>query len=273
MKACVIDASVVAAALFQEAHAEAARALLVADCERHAPDLILAEVGNVIWKRHGRKEIDEAEALRHLELGLAIAAGEAEQARSVDKAEGFGLGFGEELGAERPQQPARDAGVLLHHVERVAALGHRALPENLAGGDQVEALPDHDLGRLADHGGVAVDAGVEAGAETVGRVLEQGGDVRREVHDVELDAKLFRGLDRGVGREEGAGEGHALHMDALLAQHADGELAVETAGDQAERLGSGTRGRRGWRGIGSRFCHLFSAFCLSVPKTSSQRAS
>ena len=66
MKACVIDASVVAAALFQEAHAEAARALLVADCERHAPDLILAEVGNVIWKRHGRKEIDEAEARQML---------------------------------------------------------------------------------------------------------------------------------------------------------------------------------------------------------------
>lgn len=66
MKACVIDASVVAAALFQEAHAEAARALLVADCELHAPDLILAEVGNVIWKRHGRKEIDEAEARQML---------------------------------------------------------------------------------------------------------------------------------------------------------------------------------------------------------------
>ena len=66
MKACVIDASVVAAALFQEAHAEAARALLVADGELHAPDLLLAEVGNVIWKRHGRKEIDEAEARQML---------------------------------------------------------------------------------------------------------------------------------------------------------------------------------------------------------------
>jgi len=62
MKACVVDASVVAAAFFQEDHAEAARALLVSGGELKAPDLLLTEVANVIWKRHGRKEIDEAEA-------------------------------------------------------------------------------------------------------------------------------------------------------------------------------------------------------------------
>ena len=62
MKACVIDASVVAAVFFQEDHAEAARALLVSGGELKAPDLLLAEVANVIWKRHGRGEIDEAEA-------------------------------------------------------------------------------------------------------------------------------------------------------------------------------------------------------------------
>jgi predicted nucleic acid-binding protein len=62
MKACVVDASVVAAAFFQEEHAEPARALLSGDRELHAPDLIHTEVANVIWKRHGRGEIDEDEA-------------------------------------------------------------------------------------------------------------------------------------------------------------------------------------------------------------------
>lgn len=62
MRSCVLDASVVAAAFFQETGTEAARALLVSGRELRAPDLLLAEVGNVVWKRHGRKEIDEAEA-------------------------------------------------------------------------------------------------------------------------------------------------------------------------------------------------------------------
>jgi len=62
MKPCVVDASVVAAALFQETGAEAARAILAGGGELHAPDLLLAEVGNVVWKRHSRGEIDEAEA-------------------------------------------------------------------------------------------------------------------------------------------------------------------------------------------------------------------
>ena len=62
MNPCVVDASVVAAAFFQEDHAEAARALLAGGRVLHAPDLLVAEVANVIWKRHARKEIDEAEA-------------------------------------------------------------------------------------------------------------------------------------------------------------------------------------------------------------------
>jgi predicted nucleic acid-binding protein len=62
MRPCVVDASVVAAAFFPEDHSNAARALLAGDRELLAPDLVYAEVGNVIWKRHARREIDEAEA-------------------------------------------------------------------------------------------------------------------------------------------------------------------------------------------------------------------
>jgi predicted nucleic acid-binding protein len=62
MTARVLDASVVAAAFFQEEHAAAARAILASRRPLHAPDLLVTEVANVIWKRHGRKEIDETEA-------------------------------------------------------------------------------------------------------------------------------------------------------------------------------------------------------------------
>ncbi len=62
MKPYIVDASVVAAAFFQEADAKSARALLASDSELHAPDLVYAEVANVVWKRRNRSEIDEQEA-------------------------------------------------------------------------------------------------------------------------------------------------------------------------------------------------------------------
>jgi predicted nucleic acid-binding protein len=62
MNAMVLDASVVAAALFPEQHSKAARALLLSDAVLHAPDLIYPEVASVIWKRHGRREISGDEA-------------------------------------------------------------------------------------------------------------------------------------------------------------------------------------------------------------------
>ncbi len=62
MKACVVDASVVAAAFFQEQYADAAASLLAGKRELHAPDLVHAEVANVIWKRYSRGEIDKGEA-------------------------------------------------------------------------------------------------------------------------------------------------------------------------------------------------------------------
>jgi predicted nucleic acid-binding protein len=78
MKTCVVDASVVAAAFFQEDHAGAAKAILASERGVHAPDLLYAEVANVIWKRHGRGEIDEAEAAEMmadvLRLPLQITA-------------------------------------------------------------------------------------------------------------------------------------------------------------------------------------------------------
>jgi predicted nucleic acid-binding protein len=89
MKAYVADASVVAAAFFQEEHASRARKLLLGDCELHAPDLIYAEVGNVIWTRHQRSEIDEDEAgalaadLLRLPLSIAPAADLVEPALTL----------------------------------------------------------------------------------------------------------------------------------------------------------------------------------------------
>ena len=62
MKRLVVDASVVAAAFFPEKHTETARTLLFSDGALHAPDLIYAEIANVVWKRRRHGEIDDEEA-------------------------------------------------------------------------------------------------------------------------------------------------------------------------------------------------------------------
>ena len=74
MKTCVVDASVIAAAFFQEEHAAKARNLLISGCELQAPDLLYAETANVICKHHARREItpDEAAALANDLLRLPI---------------------------------------------------------------------------------------------------------------------------------------------------------------------------------------------------------
>jgi predicted nucleic acid-binding protein len=80
MKPLVVDASVIAAAFFREKHTAAARTLLLSEDNLCAPDLIYAEVANVIWKRHGRGEIDADEAIGLLadvlDLSLEITPSE-----------------------------------------------------------------------------------------------------------------------------------------------------------------------------------------------------
>lgn len=59
MHRVVVDASVAIKWFIPELHAESAAALLQPDLELHAPDLIWAEIGNVLWKKQRRGEIDE----------------------------------------------------------------------------------------------------------------------------------------------------------------------------------------------------------------------
>jgi predicted nucleic acid-binding protein len=56
----VVDASVAAKWLAPEAESAQAQALL--DDELLAPDLLFAEVGNILWKKQSRGEIDTAAA-------------------------------------------------------------------------------------------------------------------------------------------------------------------------------------------------------------------
>jgi predicted nucleic acid-binding protein len=71
----VVDASVVAAAFFREPITKASKSVLTSGRELHAPELILSEVTNVVWKRLSRGDIsqEEAEELAHDLLSLPIS--------------------------------------------------------------------------------------------------------------------------------------------------------------------------------------------------------
>ncbi len=62
MTKLVIDASVAAKWLFDEPESELADLLVSRGDLLLAPDLLYAEIGNVIWKRLGRGELDPARA-------------------------------------------------------------------------------------------------------------------------------------------------------------------------------------------------------------------
>jgi predicted nucleic acid-binding protein len=63
----VVDASVGAKWFFNEPETEKAEGLLHAE-DLVVPRLFLVEVANLIWKRHRRSEISQADAERSLEL-------------------------------------------------------------------------------------------------------------------------------------------------------------------------------------------------------------
>ncbi|MCE5279783.1 MAG: type II toxin-antitoxin system VapC family toxin [Planctomycetaceae bacterium] len=62
MMRLVPDASVLAKLYFQEEHSAQCEHVIAAAAELVAPDLVWAELANIIWKRVGRKAIDHAEA-------------------------------------------------------------------------------------------------------------------------------------------------------------------------------------------------------------------
>jgi predicted nucleic acid-binding protein len=62
----VVDASIAVKWFVPEELSAAARRLLAAEYELLAPDLLWAELGNALWKKHRRRELDQRTAGRLL---------------------------------------------------------------------------------------------------------------------------------------------------------------------------------------------------------------
>ena len=82
MSVFVVDASVVIKWFVPEIHSEAARRWLDVSHDYIAPDSLFPEVGNVVWKKVRRKELEETEG-RQLVMDLAQVAVETVATRSL----------------------------------------------------------------------------------------------------------------------------------------------------------------------------------------------
>jgi len=69
MSLCVVDASVVVKWFVAEDHSDLATSVL-RNNDLIAPDLLWAEVGNIIWKKVNRRELAETDAYSVLDLFL-----------------------------------------------------------------------------------------------------------------------------------------------------------------------------------------------------------
>lgn len=95
MSDLVVDASVVAKWYLPEGDVRAARQLWGVDRKFHVPDLVFAEMANVLWKRITRRELTEPEALiilkrlRKAPLKVQPTAELAQRALSLAAAHGI----------------------------------------------------------------------------------------------------------------------------------------------------------------------------------------
>src|SRR5262245_18417393 len=68
----VVDASIAIKWYVPEIHSVEAERLLDPAHELHAPDLIVPEFGNILWKKVGRGELTEAQARKIVEAFIGV---------------------------------------------------------------------------------------------------------------------------------------------------------------------------------------------------------
>ena len=91
---CVIDASVAAKWILPEAGSDRAVALRTTAEEMIAPSLILAEVGNALWKSARRGEISKSDAVRALAAAAAHLTALVDVADLAETATALAIGLG-----------------------------------------------------------------------------------------------------------------------------------------------------------------------------------
>src|SRR5208337_2975943 len=141
----------------------------------------------------------------------------------------------EELGAEWAQDLSLITRLPLHKQQGSLVLGHRALPQYLAGKEEITPFSRHQPARLSKHKYMTVDAGIHVAAVTVlGRAHYQQvglGDVQNS----QGDARCLRSLLCPLRPEKGGDKRDPDYLYLLCEDDPGCQDAVEPAGDEPHR--------------------------------------
>jgi len=218
-------------------------------------------VGEVAAPAGRLRPLADPELLRQRHLPLARAAADVEEPAPVHQPLLLRDGGLEQQGRERPEQPALEPRLALDDAERVPALALGALPQHLAGEDEVRLLRLQDLLRPPHHEDAAVHAGVGVGAVAPARVDQHVEVVlARDVDVLDVDLEVGGGPQRlvlrdgpvgaaalaplGLGDAEAGVEVHRLDLDALALHQRQRQRRVEPARDEADGLGRSRHAQR-----------------------------
>ena len=125
---------------------------------------------------------------------LWFAAATGKSMHPVTSYPAFTLGQGgwKVLRTQRSQQTILDSRLMLHDRHGLLALRFRALTDHLSGDHEVEAPLLYPFARLAHHEDLAIEAGVHVGTVAVPGVEHDVLVLVDNIHDMQLDAELFR---------------------------------------------------------------------------------
>lgn len=182
----------------------------------------------------GRRVLFDAVFFCEFHLRVPIASLQVEQSAAIDEAEPFGFGFIEQFGAKGAEQEFSGAGEISHAIQGGAHLRHGALGEHFAGCDEIEPMFLCVGPSSFDHSGVAIDARIEAGPESGGRVFEQCENIGGKIDGMGDESEILDGFDDRAGRRvERGGKDDCLRMDTLFAKNAQAEKGIKATGAKA----------------------------------------
>ena len=190
-----VDASIVVKWYVSENHTEEARLLLAHRIERHAPDILLAEFANTIWKKARRNEIADTSAyfdeLTHLHQVIDLHAG----ANHIERAAQIALDI---------DHPVYDC----LYLACAEATGSMLVTADQKLVDKVaNQLPGVDVGHIGNHavvdkicaGATALVIGREKVEQLVaahGRLAETDEHVRASLTGGETEFAIIGGADQ-----------------------------------------------------------------------------
>jgi hypothetical protein len=113
-------------------------------------------------------------------------------------------------------------------------LAHGPLSQDFAGEQEIKTFGAKPRPGLAQHEDMAVNAGIVAPAQAMGRIKQQGHEIFGNINYVQGQVQEAGGLPGALRAKKRGDKGDAGHLNTLGPEHRGGQHAVQAAGKQAQ---------------------------------------